>query len=361
MRSPFYCPLVFLTLVFASASIQAATPPPSPTETCALIEDRSERLSCYDALYRPPLPAHGVAKVAEVLGLKNTPGPLDEAPSAQRRDEPCDSSFTSTRPIVRSPFAYRWDLDRCERTTSVFLPYKPNYFMPFAFVKDPTAETADTNAKGYRHAEAKYQLSFKLRIAKDLLWGNGDLWGAYTQRSFWQVYSSEQSSPFRETNYEPELILTFRTPYQLGPIHGRYLNVAFNHQSNGRSDTLSRSWNRVFLEAGIDGDHYAAYIKPWFRINEKSADDDNPSIESWVGRMEVMGAYQWHKHVVAVTLRNNFIFNNNRTSTQIEWTYPLTDRIKGYVQYFNGYGESLIDYNHVSNSLGVGISLGDWL
>jgi hypothetical protein len=35
-------------------------------------------------------------------------------------------------------------------------------------------------------------------------------------------------------------------------------------------------------------------------------------------------------------------------------------RMRGYMELFKGYGESMIDYNHNATYLGVGVSLLDW-
>jgi phospholipase A1 len=76
-----------------------------------------------------------------------------------------------------------------------------------------------------------------------------DLWFGYTQNSFWQAYNRAASSPFRETNYQPELMLT--TPLNLTwACWTRYLTLGLNHQSNGQTSTLSRSWNRIYAEVG---------------------------------------------------------------------------------------------------------------
>ena len=374
--APHHPAMLLTCLLPCAAMAQTAAP-----AACTSINDSTARLACYDAALLPPWAATARHKPAADIAAPETPSvvvappqPMDAAaraavaPPAERREEPCDSYFDATRPVIRSPLAWRWDLDRCEKTRSIFLPHRPNYLLPVAFDSslnhssyNAQKEDSERDDRSFKHTEAKFQLSFKLRLMKDLFWGNGDLWGAYTQRSFWQVYSRKVSSPFRESNYEPELILSFRTPYDVGPLHGRYLNVAFNHQSNGRSDVLSRSWNRVYAEAGFDGDNYMFYVRPWWRIRDNGKSDDNPGIENWIGRVEVAGAWQWQKHVFSATLRNNLRWDNNRGSLQLGWAYPLTDRIKSYVQYFNGYGESLIDYQHPSNGIGVGVMLGDWL
>ena len=128
--------------------------------------------------------------------------------------------------------------------------------------------------------EAKFQLSFKARVwtTDDRRWG---LWGAYTQQSNWQVYNSDEqvSKPFRETNYMPEVFVTFRPGIELpGGFNWRLINAGYVHQSNGRSDPLSRSWDRLFVELGIDRDNFALSLKGWYRLKENARTDDNPDI-----------------------------------------------------------------------------------
>lgn len=71
--------------------------------------------------------------------------------------------------------------------------------------------------------EAKFQLSFKVKLAQDILFGKSDLWLAYTQKSFWQIYNDEFSRPFRETNYEPEVILNFPAKFKVFGLEGKML------------------------------------------------------------------------------------------------------------------------------------------
>ena len=51
----------------------------------------------------------------------------------------------------------------------------------------------------------------------------------------------------------------------------------------------------------------------------------------------------------------------SRGALQLGWSFPLTERLNGYLQSYYGYGESLIDYNNKVNKLGIGIKLTDWL
>ena len=142
------------------------------------------------------------------------------------------------------------------------------------------------------------------------------------------------------------------------------MRVGFNHQSNGRGELLSRSWNRIYATLAMESGNYVTVIRPWLRIEEDEDDDDNPDIEDFLGNFEWYNFYKYKSVGYGLMLRNNLDSgDDNHGAYQIDITFPLpgTDDIKWYIQYFNGYGESLIDYNVRTNRIGFGVALIDWL
>ena len=253
-----------------------------------------------------------------------------------------------------------------EEQAFVITPYLPNYILLAAY------NSAGVNEKPFREqfpdedfslddVEAKFQISFKFPVVKNLFGDNGDLYAAYTNRSFWQVYNGEESAPFRETNHQPEAWLRFYTGWSILGLRNVANDLGIIHQSNGRGGVLSRSWNRIYLRMLFEHENLAFSIMPWYRIPEDKADDDNPDIDDYLGHFEFQGAYRWRGHVFGLMFRNNLDFDRNRGAAQLDWSFPLYGHLKGYVQWFNGYGESLIDYDRNVNSIGVGIKLTDWL
>jgi outer membrane phospholipase A len=189
-----------------------------------------------------------------------------------------------------------------------------------------------------------------------------DIWVAYTQLAFWQLYNSAFSSPFRDTNYEPEVLVNLRTDYKILGFDGRFLNIGYNHQSNGRSRPLSRSWNRIVANVGFEKDNFNLLLKTWYRLPEEDCNDDNPDITRYMGYGELWGTLYWKKQRFAVMLRNN-LRSENLGAVQLDWSFPLpliSDKFSIYVQYFNGYGESLLDYNTSVNRISAGFMLVDW-
>uniref|UniRef100_UPI00036C16F2 phospholipase A n=1 Tax=Modicisalibacter luteus TaxID=453962 RepID=UPI00036C16F2 len=89
--------------------------------------------------------------------------------------------------------------------------YRRNYLLPWSYNTNPNQADFDgiSDDSDADKAELKFQISLKVKVFDDLVGNNGDLYFAYTQRSWWQAYNSEASSPFRETNYEPEAFLSF--------------------------------------------------------------------------------------------------------------------------------------------------------
>jgi phospholipase A1 len=130
------------------------------------------------------------------------------------------------------------------------------------------------------------------------------------------------------------------------------------HQSNGQGGYLSRSWNRVYANFLIEKNNLLVGFKPWYRIPEDN--DDNPDIDDYLGRYEIQGLYKNQDQTFSLMLRNLFD-GDNRDTLQLDWSFPLYGRWRGYLQYFYGYGESLIDYNAKSHRMGFGLQLTDWL
>jgi phospholipase A1 len=83
-------------------------------------------------------------------------------------------------------------------------------------------------------------------------------------------------------------------------------------------------------------------------------------MEDYLGYGEVWGFYFWKGNRFGIMLRNNLDFQTNRGAVQVEWSFPIVKQVAGYLQYFNGYGESLLDYNHRVNRIGIGFILRDW-
>ncbi len=248
------------------------------------------------------------------------------------------------------------------------MPHRPNYILPLVY------NTAGYNSSYHQVAnndsdytfdptEAQFQVSIKTPLVLGLFGDSTDIYAAYTNHSFWQVYNHDISAPFRETNHEPEIWMQFNPQWELLGIVNTSNSFGINHQSNGQSGVLSRSWNRLYASLVFEYGDLGLSVTPWYRIPESEGDDDNPDITRYMGHYELGASYKWNEHTFTLTSRNVFESNYHRGSVQFSWSFPLGDWpfLRGYLQYYNGYGESLIDYDHYVNRLGIGLSLTDWL
>lgn len=247
----------------------------------------------------------------------------------------------------------------------ILMVHRPTYILPLTYSSNPNNEPArDVGDDAYEldHAEVKFQFSLKAPALTDIAGSGADLYFAYTQQSIWQAFDSDNSSPFRDTNYEPEMFITVDTDFPVLGLNNRAISLGVVHQSNGRgNDVLSRSWNRVYAAFLLERGNFGMSVKPWYRFPEDEEEDNNPHMEDYLGYGEVRMAYKLGEMEVAGLFRNNIDFDQNRGAVQVDWTFPLVREIRGYVQYFNGYGECLLDYNHRDERIGIGVMLGDWL
>ena len=332
-----------LTLCLVVCSGAALAGEPADAAKCMAIPVDRDRLDCYDALNRQP----GTPPAAS--------GPLQQLSTSKAPIK----DVTATPP---TPLAARWELDPgSKQGLWVIRPYEPMFILPVVYTNNVnTMPQSPTHppppAEPLQNTEAEFQISLKAKAAENLFGDGVDLWFAYTQQSQWQVYNAAHSSPFRETDYSPEMFLVLPTRYELFGLTGRFIRFGLVHQSNGRDDPLSRSWNRVYLQFGFERGNFSLLVRPWARIQENPSKDDNPDITNYLGHGDITAIYQMDNSEVTVIGR----YNAGNLSTTDTLNFPIHGRLKAYVKITTGYGETLIDYNWRQNTIGLGILLVDW-
>ncbi|MCV2360071.1 phospholipase A [Paucibacter sp. TC2R-5] len=348
-----------------SAGLAALAPLSAAAQSCTEIQIDAERLACYDR-------AAGRMNAAVPAAPAAISAPAAAAPTAVATSAPTPAPSSAPTKWTGQTFSERFQLDP-ETKDGLFKvkPHLPVYVLPLSWRqhvnRNPSSANPRNNALGAgetnKNLEAKFQLSLKTKMMQNILGSEIDWWAAYTQQSFWQVYNAEDSRPFRESNYQPETFVTM--PLRLGSesFQLRMLNLGLVHQSNGQTDPLSRSWNRIYATLGATSGGLSLFVKPWWRVKEKAETDNNPDISDYAGRIEVQAIYNFGEHIVSATLQNNLKFNTstpNRSNVQIEWAFPLFSELHGYVRGFAGYADSLQNYNFRNNGIGLGVSLVQW-
>ena len=362
----------------ALALAQGAKPPATDLELrierCAVLGDASARLACYDGLSGtgPIAKAAGPAavgvpdpgndsKLVNGVVVPASTQPAEPPPAPAYAAIPAKVAELTTIPPQDkvSRMVQWWELDRsAKRGVFNFRPHRDTYLLLANYSTSnndtPFQEFSPDGLKS-KHVELMYQLSFKIKMMEQAFGWPVDLWFGYTQESFWQAYNRSESSPFRETNYQPELMLTTPLALNLGGVDVRFLTLGLVHQSNGQTSTLSRSWNRVYAQVGAEKGNFAVNFRLWRRLDNARSDNDNIDITDYLGHGDLNASYRFDGHELSVTARRNF--HTNHGGLQAGWAFPLSANLKGYVQVFSGYGQSLIDYNYAQKSIGGGFKV----
>ena len=235
-----------------------------------------------------------------------------------------------------------------------FAPYETNYF-----IVGPKAPTT------------RFQLSFKFSVLGERADTAVTDWlgrphVAYTQISLWDW--SAPSAPFYDTSYKPELfMLKENVPLKLPGVRTWDFQYGVQHESNGKGINDSRSLNLVYIKPIFhfgDPDRLNLTLAP--RIYEYIADmSDNRDMDDYRGNGELTAKLGWDAGLMLSALvRAGNGFKNG--GTQIDLSYPL-HRLPGcenvssnlylFIQYFSGYGESLLDYNHSATGIRAGFAI----
>jgi phospholipase A1 len=308
---------------------------------CADIENAKQRLACYDELAKP--------------------------------------STAAARGASASYLTRAWKLapeDAAPRRLADYVAYRPNYVIlhwtdsPNFRPRSPS--TGPSALPDLDHTEIKLQGSLKTELLSREAFAhagisgalghvgidNARLWFAYTQKMAWQAFNHGEERPIRDTNYEPELILTLGTANKADGL--KLINLGLSHESNGIDPREHRGWSRMYAQAGWDWGRLSVLPRLWHVVPQ--SDDDNPNIRRFMGSGDVVTRYESAGgYVASMLLRRNF--GSDKSFAELDWATPVQRRLgnlKFFVQLTSGYGEMLIDYNHRQTTLGAGVSFGDW-
>ena len=287
--------------------------------------------------------------------------------------EPPPDEIARTAYLTRS-----WKLgprDAGVRRVADITTYRPNYML-LRYTSRPNLEprspsTGRAPLTDLNKAELDVQASFKTELlsraafqelhltqaASAVGFDSMRLWFAYTQAMGWQTFNHGQSRPIRETDYEPELILTLGRSNTSDGF--KLLNLGFSHQSNGLDQLEHRGWSRLYAQGGWDWQRFSLLGRVWHVVDE--SDDDNPNIRRFMGSGDVVMRYESAGgYVTSSLLRHNF--STGRGLAQLDWATPVSRAFGGlkfHLQVSTGYGQTLLDYNHRQWTAGIGASFGD--
>jgi len=365
--SPLFAIALAVVSSAVSSAAQAQADAPKTLDACAAIGAPTDRLACYDKLagraVEPALPP-----AQEALPGKPASPPTTSLLAAKGAPLP-DADGTPAAAGSGSLLSKFWELDaEDKRGIFNFVGYQPNYVLPLHVTsrinRTPSSPTqAEVSQPDYRREEAKFQLSLRTKLAQDVLLPGADLWVGFTQQALWQIWNGKDSKPFRNSDYQPEAIYVIPTPKSWRDLalgwQWRYTQLGLAHQSNGQSDPLSRSWNRVYAEAGFERGNWSLTGRFTQRLNEPVETDNNPDLVTFRGRGEFH--LNWVNGRQTASLMYRSTLNNVKYGAlQFEWTYPVyrdqPNGLRWYVQAFRGYGETLTDYNFRQTSLGLGVT-----
>ena len=224
-----------------------------------------------------------------------------------------------------------------------FTLYKDNYF-----IAGTSIGTKPTNT----NSDVKFQISIAQRLTKSTLPFNTYLYLFYSQKCMWNVF--EESMPMRDLNFNPGIGLAkhlFVKDRYIGKV-----SLIVEHESNSRDGAESRSWNKISLAANILIDpNFMVHGKAWIPIVDGQNNKDI---------LDYSGIYQMGMTLTSPNKRFGFALTlikrrgwNLNYNSIWEVNYRLFKGENQYLflQYYNGYGENLLDYNKFHSRLRLGI------
>ncbi|NDV69051.1 phospholipase A [Dysgonomonas sp. 25] len=204
------------------------------------------------------------------------------------------------------------------------------------------------------NSDCKFQVSIRQRLTNSTLPFNTHIYLTYTQKAFWDIY--RESFPFRDLNFNPTIGIgrpLIHNNRLLGTI-----GLEFEHESNGKDQDASRSWNKISANSlFVFRDRWVFQSKLWIPIVDG---DSNPDITQYMGygfaALTYSSLQRKYNISCVVTKRAGAFFDAN---VMLNFSVRMfsNEDIYLYVEYYDGYGESMLDYKEYRQRIRAGISI----
>ncbi|MBB4037738.1 phospholipase A1 [Dysgonomonas hofstadii] len=221
--------------------------------------------------------------------------------------------------------------------------YKDNYFIVGT---DLFHKPNDWNS------DAKFQVSIRQRLTNSTLPFKTYFFLTYTQKAFWNVF--QDSFPFRDLNFNPTLGLG-----RAVVRHNRFLGTVmlqFEHESNGKDGDASRSWNKISFGTNLMfNDRWTFHAKAWIPIVDGTNNKDIVHYSGWGSfGMEYSSPKRKYNASLFINKRGGVNLNANIVANFSVRLFS-DDSQYLFLEYYNGYGESMLDYKQYRQRLRLGI------
>lgn len=223
-----------------------------------------------------------------------------------------------------------------------FTLYKDNYFSGGSTTNIDKMTAANSNVK--------FQLSIGQKLTRSKLPFNTYLFIQFTQKTIWNVL--EESLPIYDMNFNPGIALGHLIIHNNKYVGRSYLML--EHESNGKDSLASRSWNKITLGATYRlTNNFEVQGKIWAPIVDGQ---NNKDILKYNGLAQTSFCYQTDNQRLHACLTTTYRKRWFGLNTQWELSYKINHNENQYIflQYYNGYGEYLLDYNKFQSVLRIG-------
>jgi phospholipase A1 len=224
---------------------------------------------------------------------------------------------------------------------SYFTLFKDNYFIGGV----PVGRKIKSE-----NSNAKFQLSISHRLTKSILPFDTYLFLGFTQKTIWNIL--QESLPMHDLNFNPGIGLGHLIIYQ-----NRYIGKALlmvEHESNGKDSLASRSWNKISLGVNLMLNHnFDIQAKAWIPIID-SENNRNILQYNGIGHFGINycnNSRRFNAGLLLTWRTASFSYNS-----QWELSFKLNKKENQFlfIQYYNGYGENLRDYNQYKSIVRLG-------